>query len=135
MRLLVAAVAFAGASVAPALSQPFDEITIGIPVPSLESAEAWYRGFLDPDVEVIEPAPGVVEFKVAPGVWLQLLETEGGASTVSIVRFSVEDTEEAQARFSKLGYDTGEAVAIPDVVTFSEFQDPFGNALGLYSVP
>ena len=67
MQLLfaAAAAAFAGAPVALALSQPFDEITIGIPVPSLESAGALYRGSLGPDVEMIEPAPGIVEFKSA----------------------------------------------------------------------
>lgn len=116
-------------------AEPFKEITIGTPVSSLAEAEAWYINFLGPDTEVIKPFPGVVEFKIAPGVWLQLFEPEEQQSANTVIRFSVDDFAAAQAARRSHGIDTGEAIKIPDVVTYSEFSDPFGNALGLYALP
>ncbi|MEQ1900081.1 MAG: VOC family protein [Devosia sp.] len=118
-----------------ATAEPFEEVTIGLPVPALSEAEAWYASFLGPDVEFIHPVPGIVEFKIAPGVWLQLFETADQEAASSVVRFSVTDFEAAQSARAGVGIETGEAVIVPDAVTFSEFSDPYGNALGLYSVP
>lgn len=35
---------------------------------SIDNAEAWYFSFIDPDVEILGPGPGVGEFKAVPGV-------------------------------------------------------------------
>ncbi len=118
-----------------ASAEPFTEITVGIPVSSLAEAEAWYINFLGANTEIIRPAPGIVEFKAADGVWLQIFETDEQQSSGAIIRFLVEDMSAAQTARAELGIDTGEAIGIPDVVTFSEFTDPFGNALGLYALP
>lgn len=118
-----------------AAAEPFKEITVGIPVSSLTEAEAWYINFLGADTEMISPAPGIVEFKATDGVWLQIFETEDQQSSGAIVRFLVDDMTAAQTERAAVGIDTGEAIEIPDVVTFSEFTDPFGNALGFYSLP
>ena len=118
-----------------ARAEPFNEVTIGVPVPSLPEAQAWYAKLLGPDVETAHPVPGIVEFKVAPGVWLQLFEKTGTGAENSIVRVSVNDFAAAQMARKEAGIDTGKAETIPGVVTYSEFRDPYGNPLGLYSVP
>ncbi|MFS8180332.1 VOC family protein [Pseudovibrio denitrificans] len=127
----VASFAFASAVSA----EPFQEVTVGVPVPSLAEAEAWYAKFLGPDTEVLRPVPGIVEFKVAPGVWFQVFEVDDTQPSGAIVRFMVEDMAATQKARTALKIDTGEAVEIPEVVTYSEFADPFGNALGLYQMP
>ncbi|WP_108817878.1 VOC family protein [Pseudovibrio sp. Alg231-02] len=116
-------------------AEPFQEVTIGVPVPSLEEAEVWYAKFLGPDTEVIRPVPGIVEFKVAPGVWLQVFEADDAQSTGTIVRFLVDDMATSQQARSEVNIHTGEAIEIPEVVTYSEFADPSGNALGFYDLP
>lgn len=118
-----------------AAAEPFEEITVGVPVSSLSQAEKWYINFLGTDTETIRPAPDIVEFKAAPGVWLQIYETGDQRPSATIIRFLVEDMTAAQAARAKVGINTGEAIKIPNVVTFSEFTDPFGNALGLYALP
>lgn len=123
--------AMTGVSVA----EPFEELTVGVPVASLADAEKWYLDFLGPDTEVIRPVPGLVEFKVAPNVWLQLFEADGQAPAAAVVRYKVADMKAAQAARAGAGIDTGEAVEVPGVVTFSEFSDPDGNAIGFYALP
>lgn len=131
LKLFIAFFALVGV----ASAEPFKEITVGIPVSSITEAEQWYIKFLGSNVEVIKPAPGIIEFKATPNVWLQIYETEGQKSSASVVRFLVEDMKSAQSARSEVGINTGEAIEIPNVVTFSEFTDPFGNALGFYALP
>ena len=119
----------------PVSADTFKEVTIGLPVSSLNEAERWYSQFIGAEVEMIRPAEGIAEFKIAPGVWLQLFVVDHKESANSVIRFSVDDFVSAQQIRSVVGIKTGEAITIPDVVTFSEFNDPFGNALGFYSVP
>lgn len=118
-----------------AVAEPFQEVTVGIPVASISEAEAWYLKLLGDDVEILRPGPGVVEFKAAPGVWLQIFEPEKGQPSASVVRFKIDDFPAFQGKILAKGIDTGEVIAVPDTVSFSEFTDPDGNALGLYSVP
>ncbi|MGR3711696.1 MAG: VOC family protein [Shimia sp.] len=118
-----------------AVAEPFQEVTVGVPVASIVDAEAWYLNLLGSDVEVLKPVPGVVEFKVAPNVWLQIFEQNGPQASDPIIRFLVDDIEAAQAQRAEFGINTGEAIDIPTVVAFSEFSDPDGNALGLYDLP
>lgn len=87
MAFKVGAVLLATAGFASA--EPFGEVTVGVPVSSLVDAEVWYGKFLGPDVEVLKPDAGILEYKAAPGVWLQLYEVSGQPS-VSVVRFLVE---------------------------------------------
>ena len=125
---LVATTSFASA-------EPFREITVGVPVSSIAEAETWYLNFLGADTEIIRPFPGVVEFKVAPDTWVQLFEVENQQPSLAVIRFLVDDMEAAQSTRFDRGIDTGKAIEVPGVVTYSEFADPFGNALGLYDLP
>jgi len=117
-----------------ATAEPFQEITVGVPVASITEAEAWYLNLFGSDTEVIRPAPGVVEFKVAPDVWFQIFEPDGQQPSGTIVRFLVDDIEVAQGERAEVGIDTGEAIYVPNVVAYSEFTDPDGNALGLVAL-
>jgi predicted enzyme related to lactoylglutathione lyase len=118
-----------------AVAEPFQEVTVGVPVASIVDAEAWYLSLLGSEVEVLRPFPGVVEFKVAPGVWLQIFEADEQQETGAVVRFLVDDIEATQVLHATVGINSGEAVEVPNVVSFSEFTDPDGNALGLYDLP
>lgn len=84
---------------------------------------------------MMKPVPGIVEFKVSPGVWLQLFEAGSEQTAGHTLRFLVDDMEKAQASRSENQINTGEAIEIPGVVIYSEFSDPFGNALGFYEIP
>lgn len=118
-----------------AAAEPFKEVTVGVPVSSISDAEAWYINLLGADVEILRPFPGVVEFKVAPGVWFQIFEAGDQQPSGAVVRFLVADIDATQRESAQAGIATGEAIRIPDVVTFSEFVDPDGNALGFYDLP
>jgi predicted enzyme related to lactoylglutathione lyase len=118
-----------------ASAEPFREITVGIPVSSIAEAETWYLNFFGAETEVMRPFPGVVEFKAAPGSWVQIYEMEDQQPSAATVRFLVDDIGDAQRRRAERGINTGEAIEIPGVVTYSEFSDPFGNPLGLYDLP
>lgn len=118
-----------------AAAEPFQEVTVGIPVADLAKAEVWYARLLGPGAEILRPYPGVTEFKVAPGVWLQLFEPEGDLVAKHVLRFMVNDIATVQAAHASMGINSGEAIKIPGLVTFSEFSDPDGNLLGLYDLP
>jgi len=118
-----------------AVAEPFQEVTVGVPVASIVDAEAWYLNLLGSDVEILRPFPGVVEFKVAPGVWLQIFEADEQQESGAVVRFLVDDIAASQVQHATVGINSGDAIEIPNVVSFSEFTDPDGNALGLYDLP
>ncbi|WP_299937534.1 VOC family protein [uncultured Pelagimonas sp.] len=118
-----------------ASAEPFQEVTIGLPVSSITEAEAWYTNLLGADVDELRPVPGIVEFKVSPNVWLQIFEANDQQPSAPVVRFLVEDIETTQRQRSEIGIETGKIIQVPNVVTFSEFVDPGGNALGLYDLP
>lgn len=118
-----------------ALAEPFQEVTVGVPVANLAEAEAWYAKLLGPDTEIMRPYPGITEFKVAPGVWLQLFEPEDETVSQPILRFLVGDIAATQATHASVKINSGEAIEVPGLVTYSEFYDPDGNALGLYELP
>lgn len=118
-----------------AFAEPFEEVVVGVSVSPIIDAGAWYLSLLGPGGEVIKPYPGVVEFRVAPGVWYQIFESEDHQPSGAVVRFLVDDIASSQTRWADAGIDTPEAIQVPNVVTYSEFTDPDGNALGLYELP
>ncbi len=135
MRKIILAAAAGTLMASTATAETFGEVTIGVPVASIDAAEAWYSNLFGPETEIIRPFPGVVEFKAAPGVWFQIFEAEDPQTAKTVVRFLVDDMAETQRDGTEVGIDMGEAIAIPEVVTYSEFSDPDGNALGLYDLP
>jgi predicted enzyme related to lactoylglutathione lyase len=110
-----------------------ETLTVGIPVSNLESATEWYRRLL-PEKPESDPGPGVHEFELRPGLWLQLLETETQPRSESIVRIGVADVEHEHARAEGLGVDTSGILTVPGVVRHFEFRDPWGNRMGFYEI-
>lgn len=135
MRVLVLSAALGLALTSNAGAQAFSEATVAVPVTSLDEAKVWYGKFLGEDADILEPAPGVIEFKATPNMWLQLYEVEEMPETGAVVRFLVDDMAATQASYSEKGIDVGEAIEVPGVVIYSEFTDPFGNAMSLYDLP
>ncbi|WP_027834917.1 VOC family protein [Maritalea myrionectae] len=135
MRKIALSIMFGLALSAPGWAQGFGEATVAVPVTSLAEAKAWYGDFLGPDSEVMEPAPGIVELRATPNMWLQLYEAEKMPEAGTVLRFLVEDMDAAQAKYAERGIDVGEAIEVPGIVIYSEFTDPFGNQLGLYDLP
>ncbi|TDQ67308.1 hypothetical protein ATL17_1318 [Maritalea mobilis] len=135
MRVLILSAALGLALASNAAAQAFSEATVAVPVTSLDEAKIWYGKFLGEDAEIIEPVPGVLEVKATPDMWLQLYETEKMPETGAVIRFLVDDMAAAQASYAEKGIDVGEAIEVPGVVIYSDFTDPFGNAMSLYDLP
>jgi catechol 2,3-dioxygenase-like lactoylglutathione lyase family enzyme len=107
-------------------------ITVGIPVSDLHVAVRWYQRVLELD-RGIEPAPGIREFEVSPGCWLQLFREEASGSG-HVFRVGVEDIDEARRRLLGLGVTVADTERIEGVIAFCDFADPDGNRLSLYEV-
>jgi predicted enzyme related to lactoylglutathione lyase len=135
MGCMLKTTAFFLAMIGSASAEPFHEVTISVPVTNMAEAEAWYAKFLGSKTEVLHPVPGVTEFKVSPGVWLQLFEAKDQATTKPILRFMVDNIATSQKVYTNSQINSGTAIEVPGIVTYSEFTDPFGNALGLYDLP
>ncbi len=103
-------------------------VTIGVPVRDLDAARAWYERVLG-KVADIEPDPGIVEFEVHPGSWLQLYVGDR-----TVFRIGVKDVEAARDRLVTMGIGVGPIERVEGVIAFVEFSDPDGNHLSLYQV-
>ncbi len=108
-------------------------VTVGLPVSDLDGAVTWYRQVLELQEPDLQPADGVVEFKVG-AVWLQLGEEPTERSGAQVVtRFGVDDAERERQRLERLGIPVGPLESVPDVVEYFDFEDPDGNVLSMYS--
>ena len=103
-------------------------VTVGLPARDLNAARAWYERVLG-KVADIEPVPGILEFEVHPGSWLQLHDGDR-----TVFRIGVKDVEAARGRLATMGIDVGPIERIEAVIAFFEFADPDGNLLSLYQV-
>lgn len=81
------------------------------------------------------PMDNFLEWQICSGTWLQLStgHDRPGANNAR-VRFEVEDLHEALGRMVEARVPMGEVVTVPDVVTFANFSDNWGNALGFYQL-
>jgi predicted enzyme related to lactoylglutathione lyase len=103
-------------------------VTIGLPVRDLDAARAWYERVLG-KVADIEPVPGILEFEVHPGSWLQLHDGDR-----TVFRIGVKDVEAARDRLATMGIFVAPIERVEGVIAFFEFSDPDGNHLSLYQV-
>jgi predicted enzyme related to lactoylglutathione lyase len=107
-------------------------ITVGIPVSDIGEAVRWYQRVLAIDFG-IEPVPGVHEFEIRQGCWLQLFRGEP-SGTEHVFRFGVEDIESQRSRLLDLGVAVTDIERVEGVIAFCDFADPDGNRLSLYEV-
>jgi catechol 2,3-dioxygenase-like lactoylglutathione lyase family enzyme len=107
-------------------------ITVGIPVRDIGEAIGWYQRVLGID-RGIEPVPGVHEFEVWRGCWLQLFQGEPSSSE-HVLRVGVEDIDGERRRLLGLGLAVADTERVEGVIAFCDFADPDGNRLSLYQV-
>lgn len=108
-------------------------VTIGIPVTNMDEAKKWYRSLLG-KVEEMEPAPGVWEFSLTPTTWLQLSEVKTSQPNPTVVRFESNNINASHDLASKIGKEVTEIESVPEVVSYFDFKDPFGNSLSFYEL-
>ena len=108
-------------------------VTIGIPVTNMDNATKWYRSLLG-NVEEMEPAPGVWEFSLTPTTWLQLFEVKNSQSNPTVVRFESSDINASHELALKISKEVTEIESVPEVVSYFDFKDPFGNSLSFYEL-
>lgn len=113
-------------------------ITLGVPSTDLARAQRWYRTVLGP-VDESTPAPGVAEFELQAGIWLQILGPEGVEPPGPVLRIGVVDLD--TERRDLLARD----IAVEPIVDFpladgagrihlAYLEDPDGNRLCLYQI-
>ncbi len=107
-------------------------VTVGVPVTDLAAAVAWYRRVLELPEPDLEPADGVVEFKVGR-IWLQLWQEASPRGGDVVVRLGVPDVDRQWARLRALGVAVGPVEHVPGAVDYVDFVDPDGNRLSLYT--
>jgi catechol 2,3-dioxygenase-like lactoylglutathione lyase family enzyme len=110
-----------------------NSVTAGIPVANLEKSIEWYRKLLG-DLESFSPSEGIWEICVTPSFTLQLFELEVEESSMKNIGFESTDIEESHRLVTTLDVTVGEIETVPDMVSYFEFSDPFGNLLSFYQV-
>lgn len=109
------------------------DATVGLPVGDLSRAVEWYRRVLELEAPDLEPADGVVEFRLGP-IWLQLGQDATARSGAEVVtRFGVPDAARERERLEALGVSVGPLEHVPGAVDYFDFTDPDGNVLSLYT--
>ena len=81
------------------------------------------------------PLDDFLEWQICSGAWLQIStgHDRPGANNAR-VRLEVDHIETAVKRLTTAKVPVGEIVVIQDVVSFANFSDNWGNALGLYQL-
>jgi catechol 2,3-dioxygenase-like lactoylglutathione lyase family enzyme len=106
--------------------------TVGLPVSDLPASVEWYRRVLELPEPALEPAEGVVEFKLGP-IWLQLYqEATARSGAEAVTRLGVRNVSQERERLAAIGVDVGPLEHIPGAVDYFNFADPDGNVLSMY---
>jgi predicted enzyme related to lactoylglutathione lyase len=109
-------------------------MTLQVQVGDLARAREFYTALLGSSPE-FEPHQDFLEWRVIPGgeTWLQAVGVTALVRPLTNrVRFGVADIRTERGRLVGLGIDVSPVTALPGVVAFVDFADPWGNALGLY---
>jgi hypothetical protein len=106
-------------------------ITHCVTVDETSEGRRWYTALVGraPD---IEPVPGVLEWEILPGLWLQVSADGAGGADSQMLRIGVADIEDAAERLAAVGIDVGPIERVEGVVAYCEFADSSGNALSIY---
>jgi len=110
-------------------------MTLQLPVGDIEAGRRFYATLLGrgPD---FTPHDDFLEWRVLPGVelWWQVVGMDGPFPPLTArVRLRVDDVRAAARRVaSELGVVASPVTTLPGVVSFINFEDPWGNQLGYY---
>ncbi|BCY11497.1 hypothetical protein L3i22_065850 [Actinoplanes sp. L3-i22] len=111
-------------------------MTLQIPVGDIDAGRRFYATLFarEPD---FAPHEDFLEWRVLPGVelWWQVIAIAGPVSPLTTrVRLRVDDVRAAARRVaSELGVIPSPVTTLPGVVSFLDFEDPWGNRLGCYA--
>jgi catechol 2,3-dioxygenase-like lactoylglutathione lyase family enzyme len=114
------------------MKQPLEVtgITVQVRVSDLDVGQAWYAALLGrpPD---LEPGDDASEWEILPKCWLYVaLGAAGGSGALHL---GVADVAAERKRLQDaLGVAIPEVQRIEGEVAWCEFEDPFGNRLGLF---
>lgn len=110
-------------------------MTLRLPVGDIGAGRRFYATLFarQPD---FAPHDDFLEWRVLPGVelWWQVVAVAGPLSPLTArVRLRVDDVRAAARRVeSELGLVVSPVTTLPGVVSFIDFEDPWGNRLGCY---
>jgi catechol 2,3-dioxygenase-like lactoylglutathione lyase family enzyme len=109
-------------------------MTLQVQVGDLVRAREFYTAVLGSEPE-FEPHQDFLEWRVVPGgeTWLQAVGVIAPVRPLANrVRFGVRDVRAERDRLLAWGIDVSPVTALPGVVAFVDFADPWGNTLGFY---
>lgn len=101
-------------------------------VSDIQAATEFYRTVLgrEPD---FSPSPDMQEWEILPDVWLLVAGTSGLPPQNGRIRFGVTNIESERRRLVEaLGLDISPVERIEGVVAYCNFDDPWGNKMGLF---
>ena len=105
--------------------------TLQIKVGSLEEEALWYERLLGRQAD-LRPNADLHEWELFPDFWIQVTEMQV-AGKAGRLRLGVSDVVQARrAIIDDLGAEVSEMATLPSVVAYCDFNDPWGNPLGLF---
>ncbi len=106
-------------------------LTVQLWVGDIETATDWYERLLGRPPDFV-PRPDLKEWELVPDTWLQI-STSKNPGQMSRLRLGVEDLEGERGRLiHDLGIDATEIERIGGAAAWCNFQDPWGNRIGLF---
>ncbi|WP_436535442.1 VOC family protein [Actinoplanes sp. HUAS TT8] len=113
----------------------FSGLTLQIPVGDVEAGRRFYAGLFEREPD-FAPHDDFLEWRVLAGVevWWQVVGQPDGVRPLgSRIRLRVDDVRAATQRaHARLGVAASPITTLPGVVSFSDFDDPWGNRIGFY---
>jgi predicted enzyme related to lactoylglutathione lyase len=108
--------------------------TIQLWVSDGTGARVWYERLFgrSPDFRPFDNDT-FCEWVFPPGYWeIHVVQQEPPGLQRARLRFGVEDIRQSLSHLGDLGVEVSEVEELPDVVRYCNFDDPWGNRLGLY---
>ena len=106
-------------------------LTVQLWVGDIESATAWYNRLLGRAPDFV-PSPDFKEWEVVPDTWLQISASRNPGQ-MSRLRLGVKDLAKERKRLiEELGIEATEIERLEGAAAWFNFQDPWGNRIGLF---
>jgi catechol 2,3-dioxygenase-like lactoylglutathione lyase family enzyme len=112
----------------------FTGMTVQLHVANGTEARAWYERLLGRPPDVRPDADDTfVEWHFQPGYWeLHIVQSDQPGTQQGRLRLGVREVEAARHSLVDSGLEVTEVEELPRVVRWCNFDDPWGNRLGLY---
>jgi catechol 2,3-dioxygenase-like lactoylglutathione lyase family enzyme len=103
------------------------------PVRDVDTASAWYARLLGRPADA-RPMPGLADWYLAPGGWLQVFQSPEHAGS-TLLNLVVDDLDASLAALADRGIETGPVQPGAESVRFAAAHDPDGNRVTLIENP